>query len=81
MEIEIPPNSNITSGLIKYCNSIMKKELDECTILISRNQFAQTVQLQMGTLPGTSGIDLLSGLSYYQRDRIITKKTENIVIR
>jgi hypothetical protein len=59
----------------------MKKELDECTILISRNQFAQTVQLQMGTLPGTSGIDLLSGLSYYQRDRIITKKTENIVIR
>jgi hypothetical protein len=81
MNVVIPPNSNITVGLIKYCNSIMKKELADCTILISRNQFAQTVQSQMGTLTGTSGIDLLSGLSYYQKEGAVTKTTENIVIR
>ena len=81
MSVVIPPNSNITVGLIKYCNSIMKKELADCTILISRNQFAQTVQPQMGTLSGTSGIDLLSGLSYYQREGAVAKRTENIVIR
>jgi hypothetical protein len=81
MNVEIPPNSNITVGLIKYCNSIMKKELADCTILISRNQFAQTVQSQMGTLTGTSGIDLLNGLSYYQKKGVVAKRTENIVIR
>jgi hypothetical protein len=81
MNVVIPPNSNITVGLIKYCNSIMKKELADCTILISRNQFAQTVQSQMGTLTGTSGIDLLSGLSYYQKEGAVTKRSENIVIR
>ena len=81
MSVVIPPNSNITNGLIKYCNSIMKKELADCTILISRSQFAQTVQPQMGTLTGTSGIDLLSGLSYYKKDGIVAKRTENIVIR
>jgi hypothetical protein len=81
MSVVIPPNSNITVGLIKYCNSIMKKELTDCTILISRSQFAQTVQPQMGTLTGTSGIDLLSGLSYYKKDGVVAKRTENIVIR
>ena len=81
MNVVIPPNSNITVGLIKYCNSIMKKELKECTILISRNQFAQTVQPQMGTLTGTNGIDLLSGLSYYKKDGVVAKRTENIVVR
>jgi len=81
LSVIIPPNSNTTIGLIKYCNSIMKKELVDCTILISRQQFAQTVQNQMGTLAGTSGIDLISGLSYYQKDSVVTKKTENIVIR
>ena len=81
MNVEIPPNSNITTGLIKYCNSIMKKELADCTILISRNQFAKTVQPQMGTLTGTSGIDLLNGLSYYQREGAVAKKTQNIVVR
>ena len=81
MSVVIPPNSNITVGLIKYCNSIMKKELEDCTILISRNQFAQTVQPQMGTLSGTSGIDLLSGLSYYKKNGVVAKRTENIVIR
>jgi hypothetical protein len=81
MSVVIPPNSNITVGLIKYCNSIMKKDLADCTILISRSQFAQTVQPQMGTLSGTSGIDLLSGLSYYKKDGIVAKKTENIVVR
>jgi len=81
MNVEIPPNSSITVGLIKYCNSIMKKELADCTILISRNQFAKTVQPQMGTLTGTSGIDLLNGLSYYQREGAIAKRTENIVVR
>jgi hypothetical protein len=81
MSVVIPPNSNITVGLIKYCNSIMKKELADCTILISRNQFAQTVQPQMGTLTGTSGIDLLSGLSYYKKNGVVAKRTENIVIR
>ena len=81
MNVVIPPNSNITFGLIKYCNSIMKKELADCTILISRNQFAQTVQSQMGTLTGTSGIDLLNGLSYYQKEGVVAKRTENIVIR
>ena len=81
MNVVIPPNSNITVGLIKYCNSIMKKELADCTILISRNQFAQTVQSQMGTLTGTSGIDLLNGLSYYQKEGVVAKRTENIVIR
>jgi hypothetical protein len=81
MSVVIPPNSNITVGLIKYCNSIMKKELADCTILISRSQFAQTVQPQMGTLSGTSSIDLLSGLSYYKKDGIVAKKTENIVVR
>jgi hypothetical protein len=81
MSVVIPPNSNITVGLIKYCNSIMKKDLADCTILISRSQFAQTVQPQMGTFSGTSGIDLLSGLSYYKKDGIVAKKTENIVVR
>jgi hypothetical protein len=81
MNVVIPPNSNITVGLIKYCNSIMKKELKECTILVSRNQFAQTVQPQMGTLTGTNGIDLLSGLSYYKKDGVVAKRTENIVVR
>lgn len=81
MNVEIPPNSNITVGLIKYCNSIYKKELEYCTILISRQQFAQTVQSQLGTLSGTNGIDLISGNSYYKKTSIITKKTENIVIR
>ena len=81
MSVVIPPNSNITVGLIKYCNSIMKKELSDCTILISRNQFAKTVQPQMGTLTGTSGIDLLNGLSYYKKDGVVAKRTENIVVR
>jgi hypothetical protein len=81
MDVIIPPNSNITVGLIKYCNSIIKKEFKDCTILISRKQFAITIGPQMGTLAGTSGIDLLSGLSYYKRDGVIAKKTENIVIR
>ena len=81
MDVVIPPNSDITLGLVKYCNSIMKKELTECTILISRKQFAQTIGPKMGTLTGTNGIDLVSGLSYYKRDGIVAKKTENIVIR
>jgi hypothetical protein len=81
MDVVIPPNSNITLGLIKYCNSIMKKEFTDCTIFISRNQFAQTVGPQMQTMIGTSGIDLVSGLSYYKREGVFAKKTENIVIR
>jgi hypothetical protein len=81
MTVPIPPNSNITFGLIKYCNSIMKKNLVECTILMCRNQFAKTVQSQMGTLPGTSGIDLLNGLSYYKKNSIVRKTTENILVR
>ena len=81
MDIAIPPNSNITLGLIKYCNSIMKKEFKDCTIFISRTQFAQTVGPQMGTMTGTSGIDLVSGLSYNKREGVVSKKTENIVIR
>jgi len=81
MTVPIPPNSNITFGLIKYCNSIMKKNLVECTILMCRNQFAKTVQSQMGTLPGTSGIDLLNGLSYYKKNSIVRKTTGNILVR
>jgi hypothetical protein len=35
----------------------------------------------MGTLTGTNGIDLLSGLSYYKKDGVVAKRTENIVVR
>lgn len=81
MKVSIPPNSNISIGLKKYCNSIMKNQFASCTILISRNQFAQTVQSQTGTLSGTSGIDLSSGLSYYRRNNVVPNRTKNIVIR
>jgi len=81
MKVSIPPNSNISIGLKKYCNSIMKNQFASCTILISRNQFAQTVQSQTGTLSGTSGIDLSSGLSYYRKNNVVQNRTKNIVIR
>jgi hypothetical protein len=81
MKVSIPPNSNISIGLKKYCNSIMKNQFASCTILISRNQFAQTVQSQTGTLTGTSGIDLSSGLSYYRKNNIVENRTKNIVSR
>ena len=61
--------------------NILKKDLPKCNILISRQQFAQTVQPKMASLSGTSGIDLLSGVAYFEHGPYITARNSNIVVR
>lgn len=81
MRVSIPAGSNISVGLVKYCNYAMKKELPNCNILISRQQFAQTVQQKMGSLSGTMGIDLISGMAYFEIGPYTQSRNSEIVVR
>ena len=81
MNVSIPAGSNTSGGLVKYCTNILKKDLPKCNILISRQQFAQTVQPKMASLSGTSGIDLMSGVAYFEHGPYIQARNSNIVVR
>lgn len=81
LNLSIPSGSNISNGLVKYCSNVLKKELPNCNILISRQQFAQTVQPKMNSLTGTSGIDLSSGTAYYEHGPYVQSRNSDIVVR
>ena len=81
LNISIPAGSNISNGLVKYCSNVLKKELQVCNILISRQQFAQTVYPKQGSLTGTTGIDLISGTAYYEHGNYTQSRNSEIVIR
>ena len=64
LNISIPDASNTSLALVKYCSEIIKKPLPVCNVLISRQQFSQTIQDKMQMLSGTKGINLVSGMSF-----------------
>ena len=81
LNVSIPSGSNVSNGLVKYCSNVLKKELPNCNILISRQQFAQTVQQKMISLTGTSGIDLMSGMAFYEQGPYVQSRNSEIVVR
>lgn len=81
LNISIPSGSNTSNGLVKYCANVLKKDLPNCNILISRQQFAKTVQPKMGSLTGTIGIDLMSGVAYYEHGPYVQSRNSDIVVR
>jgi hypothetical protein len=81
MRVSIPAGSNTALGLVKYCNYAMKKELPKCNILISRQLFAETLQPKMGTFSGTMGIDLISGVAYFEMGPYTQSRNSDIVVR
>jgi hypothetical protein len=81
LNISIPSGSNTSNGLVKYCSNVLKKDLPNCNILISRQQFAKTVQNKMNTLKGTAGIDLMSGTTYFEHGPYAQLRNSNIIVR
>jgi len=81
LNVSIPSGSNTSNGLVKYCANVLKKDLPNCNILISRQQFAKTVQPKMISLTGTTGIDLMSGVAYYEHGPYVQSRNSNIVVR
>ena len=81
LNVSIPSGSNTSNGLVKYCANVLKKDLPNCNILISRQQFAKTVQPKMGSLTGTIGIDLMSGVAYYEHGPYVQSRNSDIVVR
>ena len=81
LNVSIPSGSNTSNGLVKYCANVLKKDLPNCNILISRQQFAKTVQPKMGSLTGTTGIDLMSGVAYYEQGPYVQSRNSDIVVR
>lgn len=81
LNISIPSGSNTSNGLVKYCANVLKKDLPNCNILISRQQFAKTVQPKMISLTGTNGIDLMSGVAYYEQGPYVQSRNSDIVVR
>lgn len=66
LTISLPEASNVSLALVKYCQNVLKKEVDKCPILISRQQFGQTVQPRMEQFTGTKGVDMISGTAYIE---------------
>ena len=64
--LTIPSTSETSKSLTKYCSNYLKKDLKNCNILISREQFAQTIESRMDMLESTRGIDIRSGRSYFE---------------
>jgi hypothetical protein len=64
--ISIPSMSETSKSLTKYCSNYLKKELKNCNILISREQFGQTIESRMDMIESTRGIDVRSGRSYFE---------------
>lgn len=81
LNVSIPSGSNTSNGLVKYCANVLKKDLPNCNVLISRQQFAKTVQPKMGSLTGTIGIDLMSGVAYYEHGPYVQSRNSDIVVR
>jgi hypothetical protein len=81
LNVSIPSGSNTSNGLVKYCANVLKKDLPNCNILISRQQFAKTVQPKMQSLTGTMGIDLMSGVAYYEHGPYVQSRNSDIVVR
>jgi hypothetical protein len=81
LNVSIPSGSNTSNGLVKYCANVLKKDLPNCNVLISRQQFAKTVQPKMISLSGTSGIDLMSGVAYYEHGPYVQSRNSDIVVR
>ena len=81
LNVSIPSGSNTSNGLVKYCANVLKKDLPNCNILISRQQFAKTVQPKMISLTGTNGIDLMSGVAYYEHGPYVQSRNSDIVVR
>ena len=81
MGISIPDASRTSLSLVKYCSNVLKKELPRCNILISRQQFGQTVQGRMDASSGTRGIDVGSGMAYAEYGRGASLGENNIVKR
>ena len=81
LNVSIPSGSNTSNGLVKYCSNVLKKDLPNCNILISRQQFAKTVQNKMNTLKGTAGIDLMSGTAYFEHGPYAQLRNSNIIVR
>lgn len=79
--ISIPEASNVSLGLVRYCSNIVRKELTKCNILISRQQFGQTVQGRVDMLSGTKGIDMISGISYVDFSPVSGIGNDDIVKR
>lgn len=81
LNVPIPAGSNTSTALVKYCSNVLKKDLPNCNILISRQQFAKTVQPKMASLSGTSGIDLMSGTAYFEYGPYAQSRNSDIVVR
>jgi hypothetical protein len=81
LNVSIPSGSNTSNGLVKYCANVLKKDLPNCNILISRQQFAKTVQPKMQSLTGTTGIDLMSGVAYFEYGPYAQSRNSDIVVR
>jgi hypothetical protein len=81
LNVSIPSGSNTSNGLVKYCANVLKKDLPNCNILISRQQFAKTVQNKMVSLKGTAGIDLMSGTAYFEHGPYAQLRNSNIIVR
>ena len=81
MSISIPEASRTSLSLVKYCSNVLKKELPKCNILISRQQFGQTVQGKMEASSGTKGIDVASGMSYAEFSAGVSLGEDDIVRR
>ena len=81
LNVSIPSGSNTSNGLVKYCSNILKKDLPNCNILISRQQFAKTVQPKMASLTGTASIDLMSGNAYFEHGPYVQSRNSDIVVR
>jgi hypothetical protein len=67
--VKIPiPVKSLTSQVIQlFCSKVLQKnKLSQCGILVSRAQFARTVQQKLYTFEGSSGIDFTSGLAWSQ---------------
>jgi hypothetical protein len=64
--LTIPSTSETSKSLTKYCSNYLKKDLKNCNILISREQFGQTIESRMDMLESTRGLDMRSGRSYFE---------------
>jgi len=67
MNINLPETSQVSKIIQTFCKTVvLRNKMDKCDILISRDQFARTVQPKLMRFEGPSTIDYVSGMSYVQ---------------
>lgn len=81
INVAIPEASNTSLSIVRYCTNALKKDLPKCNIIISRQQFGQTVQDKMQMLTGTKNIDMVSGMSYAEFSEYAGISNNNIIRR